>query len=349
MGLRTTILAGVCTALASCLAGGCAPDLPPSEDAILRYLRNARVQGKVRRVWPEGQAYVNAVLKAHAELQKEVSPLYGFADVFSLWPRDDPRWQDQAALAERLAAIAEALEGTQPKRETALDKLGEVIEKAPKDLDTTTPGAEAAFMARVWDALSMDQGEDLKTGRAIEWFETAAAAHRDLVRATQAGADDFDPDHPGLRFKSPSHQREIDEHYDALVQGLRDALESTVRTAEQDLMEITPRLRTIDKREQKYEYEYLTYRSDYRRATLEQIPKDLRERVHETRKELEKAQDVASEARAAEKSKADAKAAFLKRRIEELSEEQKQWQGRVGAILERIKQTAGGADDTDAL
>ena len=49
LSLFVTVLA-----LAGALTG-CRPELPADSDAILYYLRNARVQGEVKRAWPEGQ------------------------------------------------------------------------------------------------------------------------------------------------------------------------------------------------------------------------------------------------------------------------------------------------------
>ena len=339
---------GLCVAIAAFAAGGCAPELPPSEDALLYYVRNARLlhfssgksDGRVRRLWEDGQEYVNTVLKADAALQKTLNPLREFTGPLSLWPRQDPRWQDKDALTEQLSALVEHVEGGKPDRELLLGKLAEAVAKPPAGLNLTTPDAEAAFVAKVWQALAI-HGVDLRGGAVVAQLEEVGAAHLQLARAVRDCTDHFDRDQTGLRFKDAACQQQINEHYDTLQQLLIDRRAALVDYAEQTLATGALRLKKVDKREQRNEYEYLTNQKTYLRTELEAIPKELRAAIKKMQEKLEQLRDQAA---GAEDSKLAASITFHEQRLEELTGDRDAWQARIDEIL---KKTGDQPEPTD--
>ena len=347
---RATLLTSVCALLAGCLANGCRPELSPSEDAVLYYFRNARLlhyrtevaEGQVRRVWPEGQKYVNAVLKADAALQKKLKPLRDLDDPASLWTREDPRWRDAKQVAKQVGTLVMLVEAEQAERATLLDKLGKAIEQTPAGLDFATPNAKAGFIAKAWDALAL-YGISLRRGAIIESLEESVGAHGRLFRAVQASAGDFDPDQPGLSFKDAGRQQEIDRHYDAVHVCLRAHRERFLIFAEEQLVLSGLRLNEIDKRGQRDEYNYLTHKDKYLRDELRAIPKGLQASGKSTEEELKLLRKRIADGGAAKKTD-QLREGFLTRRIEQLKVEEQEWRARIDAILERAEQAAERTD-----
>lgn|GEM_PF-1600971 len=349
---QAMLLAGLGTVLSVCLVGGCQPKQPPSEDAILYYLRNARLlhfrtgrsDGKVRRLWPEGQEYVNAVLKADAELQNKLKPLRELDDVVSLWASEDPRWRDEKGIHEQLKTLIEHVKGHKSEREARLVKLGEVIEQTPVDLKLTV--SRVRFVARVWEALAID-GVDLREGAIITRLEESAAARLRLCRAIEAHLGDFDPDRTGLRFKDASYQQEIDRHYNAVHELLLEHRDAFLRYAENLLVVIEPRLKTIDKRQEKYEYEYLTNRRAYLRDELEAVSKKLQALIEKAEEELKILEREADKIKPPESSKINAKISFRRQRIEQLKADKAKWKDRIDTIFQKAEEAAGSVGSTD--
>jgi hypothetical protein len=337
---RVTLLAGVGVLTAVCATFGCKPQLPPGEDAILSYLRNARVGGGVRRAWPEGQAYVDGVLEIDAKLQKELELLREFQDVYSLWPREDPRWQESKKLADYADDLYRLVDGHRPEREILLRRLGEAIDEVPASL-SDSEDEKASFIERVWAALALrgtELGVDVRV--AIPRLEEPARLHLKLAREVQAAADDFDPDRTGLAFKETARQEQIDEQHGVLEQLLHERREAFLKHAQQQIADCRARLETIDKRAEKLEYEYLNNQETYLRDQLEALPKELAAMIEAMEEELRQHEKDARRAKPEEKSKLDAKIAFAKQRIKQLSANRDELQARIGPLAERPGQTA---------
>lgn len=336
-GTAVTIPMVLCMAAVVGPAEGCRPQQPPSEDVILYYLRKARVEGKVRRAWPAGQAYVDAVLKADAKLQRQLDPLRELCSTLSLWRPEDPRWREKKPCAQRMTSISELVEGGERNRAMLLEQLAEAVDQVPDGLGLESAEAKNAFVARVWEALVLGR-LDLRTGQAVEPLEAVGSAYLQLFRAVQDCADDFDPGNSGLSFRTVACRQTVDRQYGALQQNLEAGREGFVRYAEQQLMELAPRLAGIDKAERREEYEYLSDRRDYFRRRLEAIPKRLLETLRATENELKGLERDASKAEAGDKNAIDVRIAFSKRFVGDLKQEQETWQSRVQSILERVKQ-----------
>ncbi len=339
---RRLLTGSVFAMVAACLTAGCEPQLGHSEEALLSYFRNARVNGGVRRAWPEGQEYLNKVLKADAKLQTEFAALREFEAAHSLWHREDPRWRDAEVLGKRVADLAKLVEAPEANREELLQKLEVAVSELPAGLGLTT-GGESAFIERVWDALAMpgtELGMDVRN--VLPRLEEPARLHLRLARDVQGAAEDFDAAGKGLAFKDAARQAPIDAQYDALERLLRERREAFLKYAEQELATCRARLKDIDKRAEKLDYEYLTNWETYLRDELEAIPKTLAAMIEKAREELEKLENEAKASEGDEKAALDAKIAFTEQHIERLTAEHKELQGCIAPLVRKPGQT--GAD-----
>ena len=124
----------------------------PDPDELVLYIKNARVGGKVRRQWPQGQQYVNAVMMADARYRRAVTGLLDLRTPAGLWKTDDDRWRDQDAVNGALDALNTLLtDGAATERADALKALADAVGQPPSDVDTR----------RVWSALVWE-GQDIR-------------------------------------------------------------------------------------------------------------------------------------------------------------------------------------------
>ena len=386
---------GCCGLLAIGAASGCRPQLEPDEDAILYYFRNARVDGEVRRAWPEGQRYVDTVLAADAALwieiagqeespepeenadkeenadqgenaeqeenaeddesadQDKIIGLEGFADRYSLWHRDDPRWRDADAVKERIDLLHSLLGGGDPyslwnsddprwhdadaireriellqkllgekrgRRMRLLDELTAAVDKVP----TGFGGADAT--ERCWQALSMEgMHRGLGVQEAIGALEDLGDAHRALLLAVEAVGDGFDPQGVGLAVADGERQIEIDSLYADLDARLQRRLDAFFDYAEAELL--AAQVRSEERRER----EHLSARRAYLRKRLEAIPKALQIRAEKLAKE-------------GDKNTTPAQKEFLIKQIDELDVARGTLKQRVEAILQRAKDATAATE-----
>jgi len=260
--------------LASLMAGGCAPP-PPSEDAILYYLRNARVRGPVRRAWPAGQAYLDGLMRRAAVLRGHLAPLQALLNPESLWLASDPRWQERAA-AEAEAKQLERLllPGGEPQevRRKAVADLQQAVAAVPDGLGLDDAARKAEFVAKVWAALGMD---DPPVAAQVAELEATAQQRVALYRVVLSAADDLDAAQPGLRFKDSGRQAAVQAQYDAIQQRLSVERENWWTRAEETMIAAASALRTINKRERRWDYELLNNQKQYFGDELEAAAKQL--------------------------------------------------------------------------
>ena len=338
---RVTLLAGLGVLTAVCATSGCKPQLPPGEDAILSYFRSARVGGGVRRAWPEGQAYVDGVLEIDAKLQKELKLLREFQDVHSLWPREDPRWQESKELADHTDDLYRLVDGHGPEREILFRRLGEAVNEVPASL-SLAGDEKARFLERVWAALVLPgTGLGVDLCEAIPRLEEPARLHLKLARAVQAAADDFDPDQSGLVFKETARQEQIDQRYGALERLLHEHREAFLKHAEQRIGACRERLKTIDKGAEKLEYEYLNDQEKYLRDELEALSKQLTAMIDAAKSALPNYEKDARRAKPQQKAELEAKIGFTRQRIEQLAAEKEELTARIAPIVKKPGQSGG--------
>lgn len=306
------------------VATGCRPQLSPDPDAVLYYFRNARVQGEVKRVWPEGQDYVNAVLKGDGKLQAELNKLTTWRATESLWPSEDPRWNDTKQLAEQVDKLTKLINDGGAKREEALANLEKAIAALPASLKLSPTEAQD-FIGKVWQALALDgPGLGLDVRQAPAQYTAVAQAHLDLCRAVQESAGDFDPSAAGLKFKDATRRESIDKTYAELAAQLQARREQFLQFADQAL--IASRQPTTNPREERYQ----VFRRAYLRKQLEAVPKSIAALIERTEGQLKQAEKATTRA-------APAEVAFLKQRIKDLSALREELKARTEVILKKAQ------------
>jgi DNA repair exonuclease SbcCD ATPase subunit len=312
---------------------GCSPP-PPSEDAILYYIRNARVRGPVRRAWLAGQKYLDAIMKHDAALQQELRPLTAVTTPESLWPKSDPRWQDRGALETQVKDLENLLAltgGGKEARDRELRDLQQAVEAVPAGLTFDTPERKAAFGGNVWDALAV---RHVPLTEYVADLEAAVQARLDLYRTVLFAATDFDA----------GRQAILDQQYDAFAQRLRAARETYLARADQDMVADAKALATINKRQQRLQYEALTNESKYLRDELEALAKRLSTQAEQAANELKKLQAQLKQANTEQKTKLETELAFRRQRAEELDAEAKAVRKRFEEIRQRAEAAKGPGD-----
>jgi hypothetical protein len=294
--------------LLSILTGGCVPQPPASEDAVLYYFRGASVHGQVRRTWPAGQKYVDSVLKADSALKSELAPFMDLLAVGSFWHADDHQWQDEAVRQARLDELTLLVKGEYAKYQQLLDARDRAIETTPDGLDLTDPLAKSRFIDTVRDVLGPD-AQDL-----AELRENAEKRLK-FGQMVESHAERFDAQKPGLSFTDAAAQQSVRQAHAEIRADLlahRDARLEWLRRA---LLETVTRLKEINRRDNAFEYQYLIDRRKALQTELVDMPKA-------ARAEIEALQKLAD-------GKAPTKAA----RIEELEAQRKTLKERVDAVL----------------
>jgi hypothetical protein len=316
------------------VGAGCRPKLPVDPDGILYYFRNARVQGEVRRVWPEGQHYVDSVLRADAQLMKELNALLAWQRPDSLWLRDDPRWQDTAALGDTLETLR-GLVAKSASRQERLETLRSRISAVPPELPAER---QAGFVEEVWQALALTGpglGKDVRAAlpeleqgvqEFVALFETAMAEAKGATSQPTTDATDI---HSGPGF---------DERYQALHARLLAWEEELLRQAEQRLTLARPPA------DEERARRHFTYERAYWRKTLESYVKAVAAARDEAQAELgqvEKQLTGKAPLNAVQRTALEALREWLRARVSAREQRWAALKGRVDEILQKSKAAAG--------
>ena len=337
-----TLLFTCCTFAVVAGTFGCAPPAPSEED-ILYYLRNARVQGKVRRAGPAGQAYLDSITKANAALRKELDLLREVATPESLWAPGDPRWRDKETLRAELAALEKLCHEHKLPREQAYDKLEGAVEKVPEELALESDSDKSIFIDDVWSALTfVDSALDAQ----VVFLEQLLQERLALYRAVLNNSDDLDSTQSGLVFMDESKQATVTDQYDAFETKLITQREMYIAFAERELLESKKSLKAVDKRKQRMEYDYLEYKSKYIRDTLESYYKDLDALIDQAEEELNDLQKKLRQAEDKEKSKQKRQVEFQTGWVDELRITRDAIKARVEGILERADALGTQVDES---
>ena len=264
------------------------PDQPTDRaDQILFYVSGARNQGHVRRLWPEGQAYVNDILAVDAQLQQHLDHLRSYWILETLWTPSDPRWQDKATRSAQHTKLRQVIEGERVDRDTLRAKLRETIDKLPDGLDLGSRTAEASFADAVFQTLAIPQEEELTQ---------AATLMRELFARVDEQGDLLDPQHGGLHFTDGEVNTRLRDQYDTLTELLEARRDAIIPAAEATLIRTTRTLQGVDARQQRHLYQYLVDRRTALRNGLTQIPKDLLSLITKTEEEIEELKRKAAQA-----------------------------------------------------
>jgi hypothetical protein len=337
-GRIATLMMSVLSAAA--LWTGCGQVYPePSEQAVLDFLRNARLNGRLRVCWPAGQAYVESVMRADAALRNGLTAAAPIQTVDALWPPEDPRWRDKfkPEAVESPARGSHDAEGgpptataaTEPSRREsasaqALDALASVIEQIPVGLTLDTPESKAAFVRNIWDALAVD-GVPLRDH--VVQIEALGDLQSRLNERISTCCDRFDRAAAGLAFANEGCQSEVSALYDELAAVLHAREEAFLEHAAAQMAGVHARLATVDKQKQRDEYLLLDNTREYfGRILREGWLKRLDDRIRAARRQL-------AEHESGRQPLAAAEAAFVKSELERLAERYATLSKRVQAIL----------------
>ena len=339
-GHRRTVTSMMCVLGAAVWWTGCGAVYPePSEQAVLDFLRNARLHGRLRVCWPAGQAYVERVFRADAALRQVLTAAAPLQTVDALWPWEDPRWREKfppkppPTLADEVRDVAGSLshatapaEPGQPESAAApaLDALATAIEQVPDGLALDTPELKAEFVRRVWDALAVD-GVPLREHVAqIEALGDLQQRFNDRIAAC---SDRYDPAATGLTFPDEICQGEVAALYDELAAALQAREEAFLAHAAAQMAHVYARLATVDKQKQRDEYLLLDNTREYfTRILREGWLKRLDDRIRAARHLL-------AQHESGHRKLPAAHAAFVQNELERLSARYAALSGRVQAIL----------------
>ncbi|MHC5006904.1 MAG: hypothetical protein ACYTGF_06045 [Planctomycetota bacterium] len=155
----------------------------PDPDEVILYIKNARVGGKVRRQWPQGQQYLDAVMRADARYRRAVTGLLDLRTPAGLWKTDDDQWRDQEAVTQALDALQGlSTDGAATERANAYEALTAAVGQPPADVDPE----------QVWAALAWEGQDIQKIDTSLPAMLVLAKQHVVLLELVQKHQDAFD-------------------------------------------------------------------------------------------------------------------------------------------------------------
>jgi hypothetical protein len=267
---------------------------------------------------------VDNVLKAHAAVMKSLAPLEKRTTVLSLWPTDDPRWQDAKALKRHTDELNELSIGSRHERDVLLQELKEKLQAVPDGLALDTPEKKAAFVEKAWDALSPPGSELLAARATLE----AQIAERLKLYQMMRDTPEFSEAH-----------RTLDAEF-------RAAREASIALAETRMAEINQRLDGLNKRKERDEYSTLFCEQRHHKKILENIPKTVYAAREAAEKKLVQLQEQVPPKDAKARARHEAQIAFLEAQIKRLTADHAALKDRIAKLLNRNK--AVPPKDSDA-
>jgi len=236
---------------------GCQRSYPqPSAEAVLNFLQNARLHGRLRVCWPAGQEYVERVMRADAALREALRQWAPIQTVDDLWARDDPRWRSE----RQVATGSPGAEPAPTAVAAALDALSAAVAQLPQGLPLTGTDSPAAFVDRVWQALAID-GQPLRDYVA-ELEALGRLQIRLRTRIVECAAH-FDTNAAGLSYQDDNCRSQVDALYDELAAALRAREQRILEYAAGRMAAVYARINQVDKQKQRDEYLLLDNTREY--------------------------------------------------------------------------------------
>jgi len=298
-------------ALPALAAVGCAPPGEPKERVLLQYLESARYHGQVRRAWPEGQRYLDQVLKHAVKLWGKLDAGANALALPALWLESDARWQEPAALDAEIKHLKGLLEELYPPQDDkaaakpeevgprSVDELIAAIDAAlhhvPEDLALPDESATRSFVQRAWESLEQD-GRPALEARAhalVDGFR----ARIEFVERVAANAAQFDASRPGLALTDAAKEEELRTVYAALRATAAEREDATIAHAAQRLPQLADILHGINKRSERGRYLLLRNEQEYLQDELKAIPKAWRAQLRMAQQRLKELGSGASSSR----------------------------------------------------
>lgn len=311
---RLPLTVGLLTGLS--LLAGCERYYPePDGEALIRFVKNARLNGKLRVVWPAGMTYLETLMKADAALHAQILEAAGPVNAaIMLWPKDDPRWRDVDTLPPEGTLISDDAPATAPAApfQGAYDELIAATAALPSGLPESDVTGQPAFSQRVQEALAVD-GRPLRdyVDRIANLADLRARLHNRIAQCQQS----FDPEATGLTFRDPDCQQATSALYDELDAALTSHRMAFRAFARARLADVLARIDTLDKKRDREEYLLLDNTREYFKRTFESW---LKEYKYESLLADDK---LTKDQREAEKPPADPTAAYYWRQLEQLEKD----------------------------
>jgi hypothetical protein len=238
------------------LVAGCQRAYPEaSADAVLRFLRNARLNGRLRVCWPAGQAYVEKVMRADAALRDALAAVAPIQTFDALWSREDPQWRAKfeqkpaETPADETQGMTTGPAGTGVSQ--ALDALAAAIEQVPAGIALDTPNQKDAFVQKVWEALAV---EGVPLRGHVAQIEALGDLHKRLEDRIASCCQSFAADASGLTFSDEACQHDVDALYGELAAALRVREEAFLKYAAEQMAQVHARIGKVNKQKQRDEY-----------------------------------------------------------------------------------------------
>lgn len=293
------------------LLAGCEQYHPqPDAEALIRFVANARLNGKLRVVWPEGMDYLENVMKADAELRAKLLEAAGPVNAaVMLWPKDDPRWRDVDSLSPAPQTVSDDAPTTAPAApfQTEYDELVAAVEALPADLAERAGTSTTALSERVQEALAVD-GVPLRD--YVDHMARLADLRARLHSRIGACRESFAEEATGLAFDDAECARQVSALYDELAQALAAHREGFREFAVQRMEAVDARIGEVDKQREREEYLLLDNTREYVKDTIEGWLKEHKNRIRTLEQRVKEPSD----------DDTSATLAYYERRIGELAE-----------------------------
>jgi hypothetical protein len=303
-----------------------------------------------------GQAYLDEVMKYDAALQGKLAALRMATAPEALWPRTDPRWQKQVELdkaIEDLEKLVESKPAASPAASRAasqavslpvrpavpraaepaalspaqlLSAMDEAIGKVPAGLTLRSDGSRLDFFNRVWEALEVD-GTPLRDYVAA--LEQRARVRLEFCRRVVASRAELDPARGGLHVKDTARQRQLDAPYEALASLLEAPRQAFLAHAEKRWRYLAAVLKTIDKREERSDYNLLSSERKYLKDNLEAVLKSLEQQCSQAEARRDELQQQLGRAGSDEKKKLESQVADQNAVVQEFRAQCDAWKTRI--------------------
>lgn len=312
---------------------------PPNQESLIYALGTLRFGGAGGRLWPEGQAYYEAIRGAYQQWRAEVQLLAAQAVPEALWPKDDPRWQDPEARQVEIRRLDPHVADTGERRQArdkALEALEAAVANVPAGLGLTDGPRKAEFVGRVWHALA-NRREATRTEVAA--LEALVRDRQRLYRPAHATAApaDTQPEDEQAATAPTAAAPSFDEAYEELRQALRQHRDASLIEAGRRLERVEAMLRQTDKREEPQEFLLLTSERNYLRSRLEAIPAGLRRELIRLETELKHLEQQYASATADKKAELTRRIAATRDWAAALRQERDELEARIAEIFARIK------------
>jgi len=212
------------------LGAGCGKPPATRTQDVLDYIRNARDGAAVRRLNPEAQAYVDAVMKAYGAYQKALKPVANLTDRKALWPKDSAKWRDVEKVKKLRDALvkwqedkaddkdmkvaATGADDDKPKtRPELLAAIGKAVAKFP-----SMPDATSATQKKAVDDITLR----LRTTRPESAYAELASQYIALLSLVVDHADAFTKGEPGLVLDDAAVTGQADSAWQAIHDTVKD-------------------------------------------------------------------------------------------------------------------------------